>query len=86
MAAAHRHLLRMTLQGFPRIAVDPTVCGGRPVIAGTRIRVIDVLDMLGGGASEDEIVVDFPDLSVADVRAAIGFVTALADHPVVAAA
>lgn len=76
----------MTLTGFPRISVDPAVCGGRPVIAGTRVRVTDVLDMLSGGASENEIVADFPDLSIADIRAALAFVAALADHPVVAAA
>lgn len=39
----------MTLAGFPRIAIDPAVCGGRPIIAGTRVRVSDILDMLAGG-------------------------------------
>jgi uncharacterized protein (DUF433 family) len=29
----------MTLAGFPRIAVDPAICGGRPIVAGTRVRV-----------------------------------------------
>ena len=37
----------MTLSGYPRIAIDPAVCGGRPVVAGTRMRVTDVLDGLG---------------------------------------
>jgi uncharacterized protein (DUF433 family) len=41
----------MTLSGFPRIAVDPAVCGGSPVVAGTRVRVTDILEMLAGGAS-----------------------------------
>jgi hypothetical protein len=31
-----------TLDGFPRIASNPAVCGGRPVIAGTRMRVTDI--------------------------------------------
>lgn len=54
------HLVDMTLAGFPRISVDPRVCGGRPVVAGTRVRVSDVLEMLAGGASPAEIVADFP--------------------------
>ena len=54
-----RHFAGMTLSGFPRIAVDPAICGGRPVVAGTRVRVTDILEMLAGGASAAEIVADF---------------------------
>lgn len=61
----------MTLAGFPRIAVDPAICGGRPVIAGMRVRVTDILEMLAGGAGVDEIVADFPYLGADDVRAAL---------------
>ena len=38
-------------RAFDRIAVDPAICGGRPHIRGTRVRVADVLDMLAGGAT-----------------------------------
>jgi len=76
----------MTLAGYPRISIDPSVCGGRPVIAGTRVRVTDVLEMLAGGASVEEIVADFPYLADDDVRAALGYAAGLADHPVVLAA
>jgi uncharacterized protein (DUF433 family) len=76
----------MTLAGFPRIAVDPAVCAGRPVIAGTRVRVSDVLDMLAGGASTAEIVADFPYLNEDDVRAALAYAAAQANHPIVLAA
>ncbi|MBT2245360.1 DUF433 domain-containing protein [Sphingobium sp. BHU LFT2] len=76
----------MTLAGFPRIAVDPAICGGRPIVAGTRMRVSDILEMLAGGASVDEIVADFPYLSEDDVRAALAYAAAMADHPVVLAA
>jgi uncharacterized protein (DUF433 family) len=61
----------MTLPNHPRIAVDPAVCGGRPIVAGTRVRVTDVLEMLAGGATEAEIVADFPYLSVDDIRACL---------------
>jgi uncharacterized protein (DUF433 family) len=76
----------MTLAGFPRISVDPAVCGGRPVIAGTRLRVTDVLEMLAGGASAAEIAADYPYLTENDVRAALAYAAAQADHPVVLAA
>lgn len=76
----------MTLAGFPRISIDPTVCGGRPVVAGTRMRVTDVLEMLAGGASLTEIVGDFPYISEADVRGVLAYAAAAADHPVVLAA
>jgi|TARA_R110000868_G_scaffold123031_1_gene325968 uncharacterized protein (DUF433 family) len=66
----------MTLAGFPRVAIDPAVCGGRPIIAGTRVRVSDILDMLAGGADVAKIVEDFPYLSADDVRAALGYAAA----------
>jgi uncharacterized protein (DUF433 family) len=75
----------MTLAGFPRFSVDPAVCGGRPVITGTRVRLSDVLEMLAGGADAAEIAGDFPYLSVGDVRAVLAYAAAQSDHPVVAA-
>ena len=76
----------MTLNGFPRIAVDPAVCGGRPTIAGTRMRVSDLLEMLAAGASQDDILADFPYLSLDDMRGALAFAAHAADHPIVLAA
>ncbi|HZI31380.1 MAG TPA: DUF433 domain-containing protein, partial [Candidatus Binatia bacterium] len=43
-----------------RITINPNQCGGRPCIRGMRIRVKDVLDMLAGGATQEEILADFP--------------------------
>ena len=73
----------MTLTGFPRIAIDPAVCGGRPTVRGTRMRVSDVLEMLAGGATSAEIAGDFPYLSDDDVRAVLAYAAGLADQPVV---
>jgi uncharacterized protein (DUF433 family) len=70
----------------PRIAATPGVCGGRPVIAGTRVRVSDILDMLASGASAQQIVADFPYLSDEDVRAALAWGAAATRHPVLLAA
>ena len=69
-----------------RITVNPGQCGGRPCVRGMRIRVKDVLDMLAGGAKEEEILADFPDLQREDIRACIAYAARYLDHPVVVAA
>jgi uncharacterized protein (DUF433 family) len=76
----------MTLAHHPRISVDPVVCGGRPTIAGTRMRVTDILEMLASGASADEIVRDFPYIKVEDIRACLAYAAGAADHPIATAA
>ena len=42
-----------------RISIDPNVCGGRPCIRGTRMRVRDVLSLLAAGATRGEILIDY---------------------------
>jgi uncharacterized protein (DUF433 family) len=66
-----------------RITAEPDKMGGRPCIRGMRIRVTDVLEMLAGGASEAEILEDFPDLEVEDIRAALAYAAAQVDHPII---
>ena len=46
-----------------RIRVDPAICGGRPHIRGTRVRVADILDLLASGATPSDILTDFPYLT-----------------------
>jgi uncharacterized protein (DUF433 family) len=55
------------------IETRPGVGGGKPCIIRTRIAVCDVPDYLASGMTSAEIVDDFPELSDAHVRAAIGF-------------
>jgi uncharacterized protein (DUF433 family) len=56
-----------------RITVDPEKCGGRPCIRGLRVRVNDILDMLAGGSSREEILGDYPYLEDDDITAALKF-------------
>jgi uncharacterized protein (DUF433 family) len=72
-------------QIFERITVDPGQCGGRPCIRGMRIRVTDVLDLLAGGLSSDEVLEELPDLEAQDITAALQFASRRIDHPVLAA-
>jgi uncharacterized protein (DUF433 family) len=69
-----------------RIVIDPEVCGGRPIVAGTRMRVIDVLDALASGAGIDELIADFPYLTREDVHACLAYAARSLDHRVVHAA
>ena len=66
-----------------RITIEEGKCGGRPCIRGLRIRVTDVLDLLGAGASYDEILDDYPDLEREDILASIEYAARQTDHPVV---
>lgn len=59
-----------------RISVNPAVRSGKPCIKGTRIAVYDVLEYLAGGMTEDQILVDFPDLTRDDIRACLAFAAA----------
>lgn len=61
-----------------RIIRDPRVCGGQPVVKGTRVTLSTVLSSLAEGASIAEIPADFPSLTEEDVRAAIVFAAASA--------
>lgn len=60
-------------QLLERITMEPGKCGGKPCIRGMRIRVMDVLDMLASGMSEDEILDDFPYLERDDIKASLVF-------------
>ncbi len=65
-----------------RITFDPDQCGGRPCIRGMRIRVKDVLEMLAGGATESEILEDFPYLEAEDIKACLEFAAAEMNHSI----
>lgn len=61
-----------------RITVDPKIHFGKPCVAGTRITVQSVLELLDEGLSFDEIIQDYyPDLIVEDIQACIKYAIAL---------
>jgi len=68
-----------------RITFNPNQCGGRPCIRGMRIRVKDVLDLVAAGVPEPEILADYPDLEVDDIKASLEYAAAQLDHPVLVA-
>ncbi len=70
----------MSLLG--RIVVDSDIVHGRPRVRGTRVRVSDVLSLLGAGASAEEILDDYPFLTADDIKACLQYAAAQADHAV----
>lgn len=57
-----------------RIAVNPNIHFGKPCVAGTRITVQSVLELVGEGLSFEEIIQDYyPDLEVEDIQACIQY-------------
>ena len=61
-----------------RIVIDPQIHFGQPCVAGTRIPVYCVLELVQAGIPFDEIVGDYyPDLTVEDVAACVEYATEL---------
>ena len=69
-----------------RITIEAGKCGGRPCIRGTRLRVVDVLELLSAGAGFDEILGDYPSLEKDDILAALAYAARQTDHVVLQSA
>lgn len=63
-----------------RVVVRPGVRSGQPIIRGTRITVWDILGWLAAGATERQILEDYPDLAHEDLLAALQFAYSLKDR------
>jgi len=59
---------------------DPKICGGRPVIKGTRVPLRTLLASLADGDSADDILRDFPTVSEEALKAVIAFAAASAEE------
>ena len=62
------------------ISRDPKICGGEPVIKGTRVTLRTILASLDQGATEAQILRDFPTVNADALRAVIAFATASAQE------
>jgi uncharacterized protein (DUF433 family) len=66
-----------------RISSDPRICGGRPCIKGTRMRVVDIVEAIAHGATREELLRDFDYLTAEDIAAALLYAARASDHRVV---
>ena len=55
------------------ITIEPDKRSGKPCIRGTRMTVTDVLEYLAGGMTQEELLAEFPDLTVENTRACLAF-------------
>jgi len=74
MSAMHGSLLE-------RITTDPDVRFGKPCIRGHRITVQEILEWLSSGASQQQILADYPQLEPDDFRAVYAYAAELAAAP-----
>lgn len=56
-----------------RITIDPSVCNGKPTIRGKRITVQTILEFLGAGDGQEEILNQYPNLDPEDIKACLRF-------------
>jgi uncharacterized protein (DUF433 family) len=66
------------------IVSDSAICGGIPVIKGTRVPVRTILASLESGDSFESILKDFPGVSMEALRAVIAFAAASAREDLIA--
>ena len=62
------------------ISRDPQICGGEPVIKGTRVTLRTLLASLAEGATEAQILRNFPTVNADALRAVIAFAAASAQE------
>ncbi len=56
-----------------RISIDPAICGGKPCIRGHRIWVSLILDFLATGTGAQEILEQYPQLTMDDIHACVAY-------------
>ena len=66
--------------GFERITVNPQQMGGVPCILSLRIPVATVVGLVAQGMAEAEILAEYPDLELDDIRQALAFAAAAVDE------
>jgi uncharacterized protein (DUF433 family) len=55
------------------IEINPEKRFGKPIIIGTRISVYDVLSWLAEGMTINDIILDFPELNEAQIKACLSY-------------
>jgi len=70
----------MSFNYQPYITRNPEICGGEPVIAGTRVTLRTVLACLADGMTTEEILADYPALSCESIKAVLAFAAISAEE------
>ena len=62
------------------IEIDPRVCNGKPVIAGTRIPVTVILDQMAAGCDREEVKRKYPGVSDEQIAGVLRYCHSVIDH------
>ena len=65
---------------FSRITVRPDQMGGVPCVRGLRIPVATVVGLLAQGMAKEDILAEYPDLELEDLREVLRFAAAAVDE------
>jgi uncharacterized protein (DUF433 family) len=58
---------------FDRIVSDPAILGGKPIVKSTRISVEMILEWIASGATREQIIQAYPEISIDDVQQALEY-------------
>ena len=66
-----------TMTWQERVVIDPDILVGKPTIKGTRLAVEFIIDLLAQGWSEDEILRNYPGITIDDIHACLRYASAV---------
>lgn len=66
---------------FDRIEINSKILGGKPVFRNTRIPIYIILQMIRDNASFDQIIQDYPRLTIEDIKIALDYSMYLLNQP-----
>jgi uncharacterized protein (DUF433 family) len=69
-----------------RITHDPSICGGKTSIRVMRVRVVDVLELLAQGLTNEQVLEELPYLEKDDIIACLQYAASKLNHPILSAA
>jgi uncharacterized protein (DUF433 family) len=67
---------------FDRVTFNSEILGGRAAIRGMRISVATIVSQIAHGASQEEVLADYPDLEPEDIRQALQYAAWLSQEEV----
>jgi uncharacterized protein (DUF433 family) len=62
------------------ISIDPKICHGQACVKGTRIPVHQIIHMLASGDNPEEIIEDYPSITIEDIHACLDYAASLAEE------
>ncbi len=71
---------------FERIISNPDILHGKPCIRGTRISIEFILELMASGGTRDQILKDYPYLTVEDIEEALRYAAKFLSNEVVISA